>query len=100
MVQQVKNPPAMKETQEAWGSISGSGRSPGEETSNPLQFSCLKNSTDRGATVQKVTKSCTQLNNQTEAQKQSPKFEDKLYAFYLLNVMLYQVIFHFSMKYI
>ena len=30
-------------------SISGSGRSPGEGNGNPLQYSCLKNPTDRGA---------------------------------------------------
>ena len=29
-------------------SISGLGRSPGEEHGNPLQYSCLGNSTDRG----------------------------------------------------
>ena len=31
------------------GSIPGSGRSPGEGNHNPLQYSCLENSTDRGA---------------------------------------------------
>ena len=31
------------------GSIPGSGRSPGEGNGNPLQCSCLTNSTDRGA---------------------------------------------------
>ena len=30
------------------GLIPGSGRSPGEETGNPLQYSCLENSMDRG----------------------------------------------------
>ena len=30
-------------------SVPGSGRSPGEENGNPLQYSCLKNPTDRGA---------------------------------------------------
>ena len=30
-------------------SISGLGRSPGEENGNPLQYSCLGNPTDRGA---------------------------------------------------
>ena len=42
------------------GSISGSGRSPGGANGNPLQYSCLKNPTDKGtwwATIQKVTKS-------------------------------------------
>ena len=31
------------------GSIPGSGRSPGEGSVNPLQYSCLENLTDRGA---------------------------------------------------
>ena len=31
------------------GSISGSGRSPGEGNGNTLQYSCLKNPVDRGA---------------------------------------------------
>ena len=42
----------------------GSGRSPGERIGNLLQFPCLKNPMDRGAwwaTVQRVTKSQTQL---------------------------------------
>ena len=30
------------------GSIPGSGRSPGKGNSNPLQYSCLENSMDRG----------------------------------------------------
>ena len=32
-----------------WGLIPGSGRSPGEGNCNPLQYSCLGNSRDRGA---------------------------------------------------
>ena len=31
------------------GSIPGSGRSPGEGNGNPLQYSCLENTTDRAA---------------------------------------------------
>ena len=31
------------------GSITGLGRSPGEENGNPLQYSCLENPMDRGA---------------------------------------------------
>ena len=31
------------------GSVPGSGRSPGEGNGNPLQYSCLENSMDRGA---------------------------------------------------
>ena len=46
--------------------IPGLGRSSGEGNGNPLQYSCLKNSMDRGAwwaTVHGVTKSWTQLSN-------------------------------------
>ena len=51
----VKNLPAMQEA----GSIPGSGRSPGEENGNPLQYSSLENPMDRGAwwaTVHRVAK--------------------------------------------
>ena len=45
-------------------SLPGLGRSPGEGTSYPLQYSCLENSMDSGAwqaTVHGITKSQTQL---------------------------------------
>ena len=45
-------------------SIPGFGRSPGEGNGNPLQYSCLENSMDRGvwrATVCRVIKSQTRL---------------------------------------
>ena len=48
------------------GSIHGSGRSPGEENGNPLPYSCLGNSVDRGAgwaTVHRVAKSRTRLSD-------------------------------------
>ena len=48
------------------GSVPGSGRSPGEGKGNPLQHSCLENSTDRGAwqaIVQGVTKGQTPLSD-------------------------------------
>ena len=44
------------------GLIPGLGRSPGEGNSNPLQYSCLENSMDRGAwraTVHGVAKNRT-----------------------------------------
>ena len=44
--------------------IPGSGRSPGGEHNNPLQYSCLENPTDRRAwraTVHRITKSRTWL---------------------------------------
>ena len=46
------------------GSIPGSGRSPGGRYGNPLQYSCLENSMDRGvwqAPVHRVTQSRKQL---------------------------------------
>ena len=48
------------------GSIPGSGSSPGGGNGNPLKYSCLGNSMDRGtwwATVGGVAKSRTQLSN-------------------------------------
>ena len=42
----VKNLPAKAGDMD---SIPGSGRSPGEGNGNPLQYSCLENSVDRGA---------------------------------------------------
>ena len=48
------------------GSIPGSGKSPGEGDDNPLPFSCLENSMDRGAqraTVHEVAKSRALLSN-------------------------------------
>ena len=58
-----KNPPAKAGDM---GSIPGSGRSPGEENGNLLQYSCLENSMDREAwwaIVHGVAKSQTQLSN-------------------------------------
>ena len=45
--------------------IAGSGRSPGGGHGNPIQYSCLENSMDRGAwwaTVHRVAKNQIQLN--------------------------------------
>ena len=50
------------------GSIPELGRSPGEGNGNPLQYSCLENSMDRGgwwATVHGVAKSPTRLGDFT-----------------------------------
>ena len=58
----VKNPPANEGAARDTGSISSSGRSPGEGHGNSLQYSCLENLMDRGtwwATVHRVTKSRT-----------------------------------------
>ena len=48
------------------GSIFESGRSTGEGNGNPLQYSCLENSMDRGewrATVHGITKNQTWLSD-------------------------------------
>ena len=48
------------------GSILGSGRSLGGGNGNPLQYSCLENTMDRGAwqaTVYGIVKSRTRLSN-------------------------------------
>ena len=62
----VKNLPANAGDARDKGLIPGSGRSPGEGTGNPLQYSCLENSVDRGAwqtTVHGAAKSQTRLND-------------------------------------
>ena len=63
MTQQVKNLPAVQETM---GLFPESGRFPRGWNINPLQYSGLENSMDRGAwraTVQSVAKSQTQVRN-------------------------------------
>ena len=45
----VKNLPANARDPGDAGSIPGLGRSPGVGNRNPLQYSCLENSMDRGA---------------------------------------------------
>ena len=58
------------------GSIPGSGRSPGGENGNPLQYFCLENPIGRGgwqATAHGITKSGTQLSNTFTFQAQLGK---------------------------
>ena len=45
----VKNPPANAGDTGDMASIPGLGRSPGVGNGNPLRYSCLENSMDRGA---------------------------------------------------
>ena len=50
------------------GLIPGSGRSPGEGNGKPLQYSCLENPMDRGASqaaVHRVTKSWSDMTEHT-----------------------------------
>ena len=62
----VKNLPANVGDAGDVGSVPGLGRSPGEENGNPLQYSCLENPKDRGASqaiVHRVTKSRIRLSD-------------------------------------
>ena len=71
----VKSLPANAGDVREEGSISGSGRSPGEGNSNPLQYSCLESPTDRGAwraMIHRVAQSQTRLKWLSTAQ-QCPK---------------------------
>ena len=55
-----KNPPAKAGDTRNMDSVPGSERSPGVGNGNPLQYSCMENSMDRGAwwaTVHGITKS-------------------------------------------
>ena len=64
---QVKNPPANREDARDVSSIPGWGRSPGVANGYPDWYSCLENSTDRGAwqaTVYGVTKNLIGLSTQ------------------------------------
>ena len=68
----VKNLPASAGDIRSMGLIPGSGRSPGEGNGNPLQYSCLENSMDRGAwwaTVREIAELDT-----TEAIKHTQRF--------------------------
>ena len=63
----IKNPPANAGDTGDMGFIPGLGRSPGVGNGNPLQYSCLKNSMDRGAwwaTAYGVSKSRTRLSDE------------------------------------
>ena len=79
----VKNLAAMRKTQVQ---SLGWEDSPGERNDNPLQYSCLENSMDRGpwrATVHSVAKSRTQLSNQ-HTHESSPRTKG-LFVLHLCN---------------
>ena len=64
----VKNPPTNEGNLGDMGLLPGLGRSPGEGNGYPLQYSCLKSSTDRGtwwSAVHGVPKSWTWLSTHT-----------------------------------
>ena len=60
----MKSPPAKAGDTGDMGPVPGSGRSPGGGNGNPLQYSCLENSMDRGVwrvTAHEAAESGTQL---------------------------------------
>ena len=64
----VKNPPTNAGDARDGASLLGLGRSTAVGSGNPLQYSCLENSMDRGswwAVVHEATKSLTQLSTHT-----------------------------------
>ena len=80
----VKNLPASARD---LGLIPGSGRSPGEENGNPLQYSCLGNPMERGAwqvTVYGVTKELNTMerlnNNDNNMINMARALMDKVYS--------------------
>ena len=70
----VGNPSANSGDARDVGSIPGLGRSLGEGNGNPLQYSCLENYVDWQATVHRVTKSQTQLNNKAHTHNSGKNF--------------------------
>ena len=67
MVQLVKNLPANAGGTRDTGLFPGLGRSPGEGNGNPLQYSCLENSMDRGAWQATVPWGCKELDMTEDA---------------------------------
>ena len=83
----IKNLPAIAGAAGDVGLIPGSGRSPGGGNGNPLQYSCLENSMDRGVwqtAVYGVTKSRTQSSVHAQHTLLPPK-EDHFFFFFLLT---------------
>ena len=85
----VKNPAANAGDAGNVGSIPGSGRSLGEGNGNLLQYSCLENPMDRGAwqaTVQRVTKSWTQINTKVIIKKEKGKSHSRKRYIYISDI--------------
>ena len=81
---EVKHPPASVANARNMGSISGLGRFPGGEHGNPLQYSCLEKSMDRGvwwAIVHGATKNWTWLGTAQHISKWNKSLtKDKLHT--------------------
>ena len=91
----VKNPPANAGDAKDMDLIPGLGRSPGVLNGNPLQYSCLENSMDRGAlgaVVHGVTESnMTEHTHNTHTHTHAPLLQEVL-ADILLDALCCQVL--------
>ena len=79
----VKNPSANTGDEREAGSTPGLGRSPGVWNGNPLQYSCLENSMDRGALqaiVDGAAESQTQVTKHTHTQRPLHSYMGKVYS--------------------
>ena len=87
----VNNPPANTGDLRDFGSIHGSGRSPGGGHGNSLQYSCLENPMDRGAwqaTVHSVEKSRTWLRQLSTTAVSYLRFVTKLLLAQVSQILL------------
>ena len=80
------------------GSTPGLGRSPGEGNGNPLQYSCLKNPTDRGAWMGYIPRGHKELDT-TEwlhftSFKRSLRLSSVLFIPLLFFILLFRSYFH------
>ena len=81
----VKNPPANAGDARHAGSIPGSGKSLGVGNGNPLQYTCVENSMDRGAwwaAVHGITKSWTRLKRLSSSSSRALGVKTKIDAMY------------------
>ena len=101
MVQVVKNLPANAGDIRDMSLIPGSGRSLGVGSGNPLQYSCLGNSMERGAwqaVVYGTSKSQIQLNNTAQHNKNMAYFSNwniyliVVYSNYIILIAIFSLI--------
>ena len=80
----VKNPPANAGDMSL---VSGSGSSPGEGNGNPLQFSCLENTMDRGAWWVAKPQGCKESDRTEQLYERLPLslYETYIGFFFLTN---------------
>ena len=81
----IKNPPADAGDT---GSIPQSGRSPGVGNGNPLQYSCLENPTDRGASAGCSPWGCTESDTTSQLSTHTKECEPRIGSSECLQVFV------------